>query len=248
MDIDHTTPRGLDSSRAAELLKQYGANAISAKQTPWLAKVVRWLVSPMSLLLLAAAGLSFYVGKTFDGWFILALFVLNFAISRWHEAKADQAIAALQRQLSVRVQVLRDGAWLQLPSEQLVPGDVVRLNVGNVVPADIVLTDAKNLSINEAALTGESLPQEKDTGATAYSGSFITTGSLEGTVAATGNRTKFGKTVTMVDTRPKAEGVSPRGPGGWAPHPHPPSHAGARCVPRWADGWRTGRKFHHAAD
>ncbi|HEU4966494.1 MAG TPA: plasma-membrane proton-efflux P-type ATPase [Candidatus Saccharimonadales bacterium] len=200
---ENYSAQGLDDAQAAALLQQYGPNTISAKQTPWFVKVVRWLVSPMSLLLLAAAALSFYIGKTFDGWFILALFVLNFAISRWHEAKADQAIAALQRRLSITVQVLRGGSWRQLPSEQLVPGDVVKLGVGNVVPADITLAEAKNLSINEAALTGESLPQDKEAGAIAYSGSFITTGSLLGTVAATGNRTKFGKTVTMVDTRPK---------------------------------------------
>jgi H+-transporting ATPase len=198
-----TASPGLSSPEAERLLREHGPNTIAAPKASFLAKALRWAVSPMSLLLLAAAGLSFYIGRSFDGWFILALYLANFFIARWHEAKADQAIATLQHSLAVRVKTLRDGTWQSIASEELVPGDIVRLAVGNIVPADIEATESKNLSINEAALTGESLPRDKKDGETVYTGSFVTTGSLTGSVSATGGATKFGKTVTMVDDKPK---------------------------------------------
>lgn len=194
---------GFSSKKAQELLLQYGLNSIAEKRVSPLIKILHWFVSPMSLLLLAAAALSFYSGKTFDGWFIVALFAANFLISRWHESKADQAIATLNAKLAVSVWVKRDGAWTSILSEQIVPGDVVKLGVGNIIPADVQLLEAKNISINEAALTGESLPKDKQVGDTAFTGSFITTGSLVGVVTQTGNSTKFGKTVVLSDIKPK---------------------------------------------
>ncbi len=195
--------KGLSSQEAAALLGKYGPNVVTAKKTSQFSKVLRWFVSPMSLLLIAAAALSFYLGRAFDGWFILALFIANFVISRWHEAKADKAIATLQRKLTVTVQVVRDGTPKPIRSDQIVLGDVVRLAVGNLVPADLLIAEVKNLSINSAALTGESLPQDKQEGDSAYAGSFVATGSLVGIVTQTGNKTKFGKAVTMVDSKPK---------------------------------------------
>lgn len=196
-------PHGLSTAQAEHLLGQYGLNAIEAKKPSFLIKLLRWCITPMSLLLLLAAALSFYLHKNFDGWFIMGLYLGNFAVAQWHEAKADQAIATLQKKLTIQVQTMRDGKSKMLPSGQLVPGDVVMLGVGSVIPADLQVSEAKNLSINEAALTGESMPVDKAIGATAYTGSFITTGSLVGTITQTGNRTKFGRTVTLVDTKPK---------------------------------------------
>ncbi len=184
-------------------MRQYGPNIITVKKTSLIAKVLRWLVSPMSLLLLAAASLSFYLGRVFDGWFIVALLITNFAIAQWYELKADKAIAILQNKLTVEVQVVRDGRLQFITSDHIVPGDIVKLVVGNLIPADLTVIEAKNLSINSAALTGESLPQEQQAGATVYSGSFITTGSLVGRVTQTGTNTKFGKAVTMIDNKPK---------------------------------------------
>lgn len=198
-----TSTIGLSSQEALKRLHQYGPNVITVKKPSFIIKTLHWLISPMSLLLIAAVALSFYLGKTFDGWFILALFVANFAIAQWHESKADKAIAMLQSKLMVKVQVIRGGKVQLITSDQIVPGDVVQLVVGNLIPADLTITEAKNLSINTAALTGESLPQEKQNGDTVYSGSFITTGSLTGTITQTGINTKFGKAVTMVDNKPK---------------------------------------------
>lgn len=195
--------QGLSTAKAQALLHTVGPNAISATKAPFYKKIVAWLLSPMSLLLIAASALSFLDHKAFDGWFIAALYIVNFAIAQWHEAKADNAIASLQSKLTVTVQTLRDGQWHMVPSEQLVPGDVIKLGVGNVVPADVIINHCKNVSANESVLTGESLPRQKNPGDTAFTGSFLTEGELTGTVQQTGSRTKFGKTVTMVDTRPK---------------------------------------------
>lgn len=194
---------GLSGPQASELLAKYGPNQIAEQKISYFKKIFHWLVSPMSVLLIAASALSFYTHKTFDGWFILSLFIVNFLIAQWHESKADHAIATLQKRLAMNVQTLRNGRWELIPSTSLVPGDVVQLGVGNVIPADIQIAECKNLNINESVLTGESLPREKQVGELAYSGSFITEGSLTGTVKATGSNTKFGKTVTMVDTKPK---------------------------------------------
>ncbi len=195
---------GLSTAEAEEALNKYGPNTIDTKKISALIKVINWLRSPISILLLAASLLSFYTGKSFDGWFILFMFSLNFLIAQWYEYKADQALATLKKHLTVSIQTLREGSWQLITSDRLVPGDVVKLEVGNIIPADISIREAKNLSINEAVLTGESLPQDKTTGDNAFTGSFITTGNLIGTVIATANRTKFGKTVTMVDNRPKS--------------------------------------------
>ncbi len=194
---------GLTSQQAQKLLQQLGPNAIDQTKDPFYKKLFRWLISPISLLLLAAAALSFVSHKDFDGWFILALFLVNFGVTQWHEAKADKAIATLQSKLHFKVQTKRDGQWQLLSSDQLVPGDVLQLGVGGVVPADIEIVEARNVSANESVLTGESMPVSKETGNLVYTGSFLTEGSLTGLVKATGIYTKFGKTITMVDNKPK---------------------------------------------
>ena len=199
----HRENSGLNTAQVNELFAKYGPNAMSDEKPSLFKKVLHWLISPMSLLLLAASLLSFYIGKAFDGWFILALFLVNFGIAQWHESKADEAIETLQKKLTINVSVKRDGQWKSIPSTMLVPGDLVQLGVGNVIPADLTIIECDNVSINESALTGESLPQEKSVNQAAFSGSFITTGDLTGAVTQTGMRTKFGRTLGLVSSKPK---------------------------------------------
>jgi H+-transporting ATPase len=194
---------GLSSNQAKTLLAQIGPNTITEHKTSFFKKTLHWLTSPMSLLLIAASALSFADNKIFDGWFIAVLFVFNFAIAQWHEAKADNAISSLQQKLSIKAQTKRDGQWRLIESSLLVPGDIVQLGVGNVVPADVQIAECKNVGVNESVLTGESLPSQKTVDDIVFTGSFLTEGSLTGTVKATGERTKFGKTVTMVESHPK---------------------------------------------
>lgn len=180
-------------------MRAIGPNKIEEKKPGFFAKFFKWLISPISLMLLAAAGLSFFSGKIFDFYFILFLMALNFFVSFWQEKKADNAIQKLQETLLVKVKVMRDGAWTTLDSAFLVPGDVIQIGVGNIIPADIRILSASNLFINEAALTGESLPQEKLPKDNVYSGAFVVTGMAEAEVQATGKNTYFNKTLLMVD-------------------------------------------------
>jgi H+-transporting ATPase len=148
-------------------------------------------------MLLTASLLSLFAKNTFDFWFILVLMFLNFFISFWQESKADNAVKKLQEKLSVQIKTLRDGKWQWLLSKMLVPGDMVELGIGDIIPADAKILQANNLTVNEAALTGESLPKEKNNGDALISGSFITTGNAMAEVTATGKNTDFGKTLQL---------------------------------------------------
>lgn len=191
--------RGLTDAEAARVRARVGANALPNKKPNGLKKFAAWFVSPIPLLLLAASALSFVSGKIPDGWIILFLLAANYFVQVWHEHKADQAVAKLERHLAVIASVLRDGAWRERPASALVPDDVVALRVGSVVPADARVLTASNLSVNESMLTGESLPQEKAVGDTLYSGSFIVSGAAEALVTGTGARTYFGTVVKTVE-------------------------------------------------
>ncbi len=192
---------GLTTVQAAQKLAQFGPNAIPEKKTPLFVKLIRQVLSPISLMLLLASGLSLGSGKTFDGYFILALLLLNIGVSSWQEAKADNAIAKLNENLKSRVRTFREGQWLDIDTRELVPDDIIQLTAGEIVPADGVLIDNKNVSVNESALTGESLPNDKNINDPLYSGSFIATGIATLKIAATGKNTKFGKVILSVEDR-----------------------------------------------
>lgn len=185
--------QGLTTAEAQRRLAQYGPNEISEKRVSGFAKLVQILASPASLMLVVALALSFYIDRAFDGWFILSLLVLNVSMTLWHSRKADHALEALKAQLSVAARVMRDGTWVRIPSRELVIGDLIECGVGALVSADASVDTAVNLEINEAVLTGESMPKEKQVGDTAYSGSVVMTGTFTGTVTATGNKAFFGK-------------------------------------------------------
>ncbi len=184
---------GLSSAEAAQLLAQYGPNEIIEKRPDAFIKLLKALASPASLMLIAASILSFFIRQRFDGFFILALLALNVCMTLWHTRKADRALEMLRSQLSVEAKVMRDGEWKDVPSRELVLGDVIECGVGALVTADARIDQSVNLEINEAVLTGESLPKEKKVGDTAYSGSVVVTGNLAGTVSAIGNKAFFGK-------------------------------------------------------
>lgn len=190
---------GLTSVEAETRLETYGPNDVQARTNGFVRTYVAPLYSPISLMLIAAAVLSRLNGRIFDFYFILTLYIVNYSIQKWQEFKADRAIKELQKQLSFDVSTLRDGTWTFVSAKQLVPGDRIRLGLGSIIPADAIVYDAKNLSVNEAVLTGESMPKQKSVDDTVYSGAFITTGSLEASVTATGRHTTFGKTIFSIE-------------------------------------------------
>lgn len=194
---------GLTADQVRERRERFGLNEIEGKHASVVAKLLRQIFSPITLMLLAAAFLSLLLGKDFDFYFILFLTVVNLGVAFWQEHKADRAIEELQKQLTVSVTVLRDGAWTRVESSGIVPDDVVRLAVGDVVPADGTLVEESNASANEAALTGESLPKEKKIGDTCYAGSYLATGSATMRVTATGNRTFFGTSIVSLERSAK---------------------------------------------
>ena len=189
--------QGLTSEQAQKQFQIFGPNEIVEKKPGVFMKFGKWLISPIALMLLTASLLSLFAKNTFDFWFILVLMFLNFFISFWQESKADNAVKKLQEKLSVQIKTLRDGKWQWLLSKMLVPGDMVELGIGDIIPADAKILQANNLTVNEAALTGESLPKEKNNGDALISGSFITTGNAMAEVTATGKNTDFGKTLQL---------------------------------------------------
>ncbi len=201
--LDHPSLTGLTAAQAAQRQTQFGFNEIAGQRTSSVRKLLRQIFSPITLMLLAAAFLSLLLGKDFDFYFILFLTAVNLGVTFWQEHKADRAIEELQKQLTVLVTVLRDGVWTRIESSGIVPDDVVRLSVGDIAPADGAVLEESNVSANEAALTGESLPKEKKIGDTCYAGSYIATGSVTMRITATGNRTFFGKSIVSLERSTK---------------------------------------------
>lgn len=151
-------------------------------------------------MLLTATGLSFFLGDSLDGILILTIVILNAMLGFAQEYKAEKALSALKQMTTGVVKVLRDGSTVELPSTDLVPGDVIFLEEGDKVPADAILIEALHVEFNEAALTGESLPVEKNTTTDAgiFMGTIVTRGRATARVTQTGMRTKFGSIATKL--------------------------------------------------
>lgn len=190
---------GLSSDEAKILLQKYSYNEIPEKKAGFLSKILKKLLSPISFMLLFASLLSFILNKDFDGCFILFLLLLNITITLIQENKADNAIKKLNENLEQDVKVLRDRKWQRIGSRLLVPGDVIQLASGEVIPVDGTIIEANHVSVNESALTGESLPKDKTTNDKVFSGSFIASGIAVINVQATGAATSFGKTIFSVE-------------------------------------------------
>jgi H+-transporting ATPase len=194
---------GLTSQAAEAYQRAHGYNEITERRESLLHKILKRSMSPISGMILLAAALSYGSGKLFDGSFILALFVLNIAVTVWQEHKADRSLEELNQHLAALVKVFRDGVSRVVPARELVPDDIIQLFSGNEVPADLVILDATSASANEAALTGESLPKDKQKGDLLYSGSFLASGFVTAKVTAIGNHTSFGATLAKANIKPK---------------------------------------------
>jgi H+-transporting ATPase len=130
---------------------------------------------------------------------IALLLALNAIVGFWQEHQAGNAVELLKQRLAPTARVLRDGKWQEKPARELVPGDVVRVRLGDIIPADIKLMEGAYLQVDQSALTGESLPVEKKTSDIGYSGSIVRQGEMNGLVVSTGEKTYFGKTTKLVE-------------------------------------------------
>ena len=189
--------RGLSSEEARRRLLECGLNAVSEKKPHPVLALLGKFRAPVPWMLEATIVLELALGKFVEGIIIAVLLVFNASLSLFQETRARSALELLQKRLAVRARVLRDAAWGLIPAEELVPGDFVHLQIGDLVPADIAVREGEVL-IDQSALTGESVPIEVDRGKAAYAGSLVKRGEASGEVTATGQRTYFGKTAELV--------------------------------------------------
>jgi H+-transporting ATPase len=195
-----SSPDGLTQAEAARRLIQYGPNEIAEKKTNLFFKFLAYFWGPIPWMIEAAVVLSGVVGHWPDFFIILVLLIANATIGFWEERQAGNAIDALRAKLAIKARVRRDGKWITPAPRDLVPGDVIRLRLGDIVPADIRLLNGDEISVDQAALTGESLPATRKVGDAVFSGSIVRRGEAGGMVYATGGKTYFGKTAELVQS------------------------------------------------
>jgi H+-transporting ATPase len=193
-----STVAGLTQAEAQKRLAQYGPNQIEEKKTNEYLKFLSYFWGPIPWMIEAAVILSGVVRHWLDFFVILVLLLSNALVGFWEEHQAGNAIAALKARLAIKAKVKRDGKWENPKASELVPGDVVRLRLGDIVPADARLLDGDSIEVDQSALTGESLPVTAKPGGAVYSGSIIRQGEIDAMVYATGTNTYFGKTAQMV--------------------------------------------------
>ncbi|MEB3300312.1 MAG: HAD-IC family P-type ATPase [Candidatus Sericytochromatia bacterium] len=213
-----SSPDGLTAAEAAVRLARDGRNVISARRPPsWLRKLGGQFLQPLVLVLLGAAVLSMVLGDVVDAAVISTVVVLNGLLGFMQEFRAERAIAALAGTLVTEATVLRDGVPRRRPSAELVRGDVVWLQSGDAVPADMRLLELRDCEVEEAALTGESLPAVKHLGLLSpetglgdranmvFAGSSVATGVAQGVVVATGGMTEMGRIAGLMASTPSVE-------------------------------------------
>ncbi|MEO6848425.1 MAG: cation-transporting P-type ATPase, partial [Chthoniobacterales bacterium] len=168
-----SSPDGLTQAEAQKRLIQYGPNELTEKKTNLLLKFLSYFWGPIPWMIEIAVILSGVVGHWPDFFIILLLLLANGMIGFWEEREASNAIDALKARLAVKARVLRDGKWITPAARELVPGDVIRLRLGDIVPADARLLDGDPVEVDQSSLTGESLPAERKSGDAVFSGSII---------------------------------------------------------------------------
>jgi H+-transporting ATPase len=193
-----TSPNGLTQAEAAKRLTEYGPNEIKKENTNPLLKFLSYFWGPIPWMIEAAVILSGVVRHWPDFGIILVLLVANAVVGFWEERQASNAIAALKAKLAINARVKRDGNWISAAARELVPGDVIRLRLGDIVPADARLLEGDPVQVDESALTGESLPATRNPGDAVFSGSIVRRGEIGALVYATGEKTYFGKTAQLV--------------------------------------------------
>jgi H+-transporting ATPase len=193
-----SSPDGLTQVEAQKRLTQYGPNEIEEKKTNPLLKFLTYFWGPIPWMIEAAVILSAVARHWPDFGIILLLLLANAVVGFWEERQAGNAIAALKANLAIKARVKRDGKWITPAARELVPGDVIRLRLGDIVPADARLLEGDPVEVDQSALTGESLPAERKSGEAVFSGSIIRQGEIGALVYATGVHTYFGKTAQLV--------------------------------------------------
>jgi H+-transporting ATPase len=195
-----SSPDGLTDQEAAKRLAETGPNEIEDKKPSPFLEFIKYFWGPIPWMIEAACILSAAVGHWPDVVIILLLLFANATIGFWEERAAGNAIEALKARLAVNARARRSGKWITPPARDLVPGDVIRLRLGDIVPADARLLPCDEISVDQAALTGESLPVTRHAGEAVFSGSIIRRGETAALVYATGTNTYFGETARLMES------------------------------------------------
>ncbi|MCZ7396297.1 MAG: magnesium-translocating P-type ATPase [Candidatus Methanoperedens sp.] len=210
-----TTPQGITGDEAQQRLARYGSNLLTPKRrTDALSLLLTQFKSPITLILLFAAGLSFFLHEHVDVFIILAIVFISGLLGFWQERGAANAVEKLLAIVQIKAMVLRDGSPGEIPVEEIVPGDVIILNGGDIIPGDCLILESKDLFVDEATLTGETYPVEKSAGElvketqlgrrgnSLFMGTHVVSGSAKVVVVRTGTETEFGKVSERLKLRP----------------------------------------------
>ena len=215
LQLLQTTSQGLTSAEARRRVLQYGANLLKPKRkNTSLALFISQFKSPIILILIFASGLSFFLHDPVDAVIIAAIIFVSGLLGFWQEKSAANAIDKLLSIVQIRAEVMRDGILREVPVEEIVAGDIVSFNAGDVIPGDCLIIESKDLFVDEASLTGETYPQDKISCVlpeetplakrtnTLFMGTHVVSGSASAVVARTGKDTEFGKVSERLVLRP----------------------------------------------
>ncbi|WP_235283520.1 MULTISPECIES: HAD-IC family P-type ATPase [unclassified Methanosarcina] len=210
-----TRSEGLKGSESSERLKTYGANILKPKKRSDALKILlSQFRSPVTLILLFAAGLSFFLHDPTDTLIIVAIILISSMLGFWQEKGAADAFEKLLTTVQIKAAALRDGREIEVPVEEIVPGDIIILNAGDIIPADCLILDSKNLFVSESTLTGENYPVEKSVSVlkaetplgqrtnSLWMGTSVVSGSGKVLAVSTGKETEFGKISEKLKLRP----------------------------------------------
>ena len=193
-----SSPDGLSQDEAQKRLAEYGPNEIQEKEINPLLKFLGYFWGPIPWMIEIAVILSAVDKHWPDFFIILILLLANAIVGFWEEHQAGNAITALKAKLAIKARIKRDGKWGAQAARELVPGDIIRLRLGDIVPADARLLEGDPIEVDQSALTGESLPTIRNPGEAVFSGSIMRQGEIGALVYATGANTYFGKTAQLV--------------------------------------------------
>jgi Mg2+-importing ATPase len=218
-----SNPSGLTTLEAKRRLGIYGPNRLRpTRRTNALSLLLAQFKSPLILILLGAVILSFFLREPVDAAIIIAIVLLSGVLGFWQEKRAAVAVKSLLAIVRIEVRVVRDGMEIDVPAEEVVPGDVCVLNAGDIIPGDAAILESKDLFVQEAALTGESFPAEKEPGTVAketslmrrtnalFMGTHVVSGNARALIISTGASTEFGKVSERLRLKP-AESEFERG-------------------------------------
>src|SRR5579864_8824644 len=211
-----TTPAGLSSAEATQRLRLYGANSfLQEARFTTLVSFLRLVTNPLVIILLVASGISLVLGDPVGGLIIICIVLLSVLLNFAMEFQARHAMEEIRKQVATTATVIRDGREQELPIADLVPGDIIRLNAGDLVPADARLLQVRDLHVRESALTGESMPVEKaaadltqgkhgvtDASNSVFLGTAVQTGIATAVIVCTGRDTAFGRIAQRLAMRP----------------------------------------------